>query len=370
MLRRVFARRFALIGLSLAACTAPATAPTEDLRDEPPVGLGPAEGPAPLAPLAAQDSGPATPTNVAPAAPSDPAVASEQLPTKPSTSPSGTPQLTAEPPPGTELMHVHLALKDASVYQVMTIGMITFTSVKPNGYAREERLELDQCSGEGSARQCRVTHRYVNFEAEPPSGRIFEADEAQVRGLVTRHTLRATGTRDGKTLVEGPDEQVNSPAGQALVEVHRFYCLNFPEVPIGVGAKWKDTCHMRTGGVVDTREVIWEFTNLRTDDKGQRQAEFTYLGRYSTPGPKGERTGTVQGVLYFLLDAGEPHMINEQITIQATAIGQFHTTTTSRYQFARLVTDKRGKETAVRSDGVPFPSPPTVLNAPPSATTP
>ena len=41
-------------------------------------------------------------------------------------------------------------------------------------------------------RRCRLTHRYVNYEAEPPNGRIFEADEKLVDKLVTSHTILAT----------------------------------------------------------------------------------------------------------------------------------------------------------------------------------
>lgn len=264
-------------------------------------------------------------------------------------------QLTAQPPAGTELLPVHLALKDASVYQVTTIGMVAFTSVQPSGFAREERVELDQCTGEGAARRCRVTNTHVRFAGEPPNGRIFEADEQKVDKLTTRHTLLASGAREGVTEVSGDAEQLASPDGKALAEVHRFYCIRFPDVPIGVGAKWKDVCHLRTGGVVDTREVIWELTNIGADDKGRRRAEFTYLGRYTAPSDKGDRTGTVQGILYYLLDAGEPHLLKEQITTRRGEAKAFSTTTTIDYQFARLIKDKKGKETAVRTDGEPFP---------------
>ncbi len=141
--------------------------------------------------------------------------------------------------------------------------------------------------------------------------------------------------------------------------MHRFYCLRFPAEPIGIGAKWKDVCHLRTGGVVDTREVIWELTSISEDDKGRRRAEFTYLGRYTAPSPKGDRTGTVQGILYYLLDAGEPHLLKEQLSTRRDPASTFVTTTTISYQFARLIKGKgkdKNKEIAVRTDGEPFPT--------------
>jgi len=289
-----------------------------------------------------------------------------QTPTDPTTDPTTDPiaaaavpgQLTARPPEGTELVPVRLALKDASVYQITTIGMVAFTGVRASGFAREERVELDTCEGAEATRRCRVTHRYVNFEAEPPNGRIFEADEQLVDKLVTSHTLLATGAREGDTTITGDDAQTASPAGQALKDVHRFFCLRFPDEPIGVGAKWKDSCHLRTGGVIDTREVIWELTSMSKDEDGHRRAEFTYLGRYTAPSPKGDRSGTVQGVLYYLLDAGEPHLLKEQISTRRDATSNFYTTTTASYQFARLKPGKpgkKGKETWVRTDGEPFP---------------
>ena len=255
-------------------------------------------------------------------------------------------------------MPVRLALTDASAYQITTIGMVAFTGVRPSGFAREERIELDECEGADATRRCRLTHRYVNYEAEPPNGRIFEADEKLVDKLVTSHTILATGAREGATTIAGDATQAASPAGQALADVHRFLCLRFPDEPIGVGAKWKDVCHLRTGGVVDTREVIWELTSMSKDPEGHARAEFTYLGRYTAPSPTGDRSGTVQGVLYYLLDAGEPHLLKEQISTRSDPTSNFFTTTTISYQFARFKKGKKGKkgkEITVRTDGEPFP---------------
>ena len=288
--------------------------------------------------------------------------AKTETPPDPTTDPAAAAaapgQLTARPPEGTELVPVRLALKDASVYQITTIGMVAFTGVAPSGFAREERLELDTCEGAQATRRCRVTHRYVHFEAEPPNGRIFAADEQLVDKLVTSHTLLATGAREGDTTITGDAAQAAAEPGQALKDVHRFFCLRFPDEPIGIGAKWKDVCHLRTGGVVDTREVIWELTSMSKDAEGRRRAEFTYLGRYTAPSPKGDRSGTVQGVLYYLLDAGEPHLLKEQISTRSDPTSKFYTTTTINYQFARLKPGKqgkKGKETWVRTDGEPFP---------------
>ena len=275
-------------------------------------------------------------------------------------------QLTVRPPEGTELVPVRLALKDASAYQITTIGMVAFTGVQPSAFAREERIDLGGCEGADATRRCDLTHRYVHFEGEPPNGRIFEADEKLVDKLVTSHTLLATGAREGDTTITGDQAQSASPAGQALKEVHRFFCLRFPDEPIGIGAKWKDVCHLRTGGVVDTREVVWELTSMSKDSEGHRRAEFTYLGKYTAPSPNGDRTGTVQGILYYLLDAGEPHLLKEQISTRRDPTSKFFTTTTITYQFARLKKDKKGKEIAVRTDGEPFPpeAPPAPAPAP------
>jgi hypothetical protein len=356
MLRRVTARpALALVAVLLPACTG-APAPSR-LEERSAVKAEPAKAEPAKAPPR-------------PAAKPDPKPAP-----KPAAKPAGTPdpaadaapgQLSAAPPPGAELLPVRLALKDASVYKVTTIAMVGFSgTAKPTGWAREERLELGGCRGEGFARRCDLTHRYVHFDAEPPQGRIFAADEQQVRDLVTRHALLATGARDGTTEVTGPAEQKDSPSGQALAEVHRFYCLRFPEQPIAVGAKWRDKCHARTGGVVDTRDVVWELTKVDTDADGRRRAELTYLGTYSAPGSKGPRTGTVSGLLYFLVDAGEPHLLKERIVTSHATNSAFHTTTTQQIQFARLLKDKRGREQEVRTDGEPFPRTPPPAAAPP-----
>lgn len=265
-------------------------------------------------------------------------------------------QVQAEPPPGAEKVSLRLALPEGAAYRVTTIGNLHFGSmVQPTAFAREERLTLSGCTGEGQARACTLEHRYVHFEAEPPTGQLLENDENEVRGLVTRHGLKASGERVGTTeIVDGPKELAESPPGKALSEVHHFSCIRFPEQPVAVGAKWRATCHQRTSGVIDTRDVLWELDKIEHDPDTGLRAELSYLGTYLAPGPKGTLEGVIRGSMFFFVDAGAPHLIREEFTMARDAASQFVTHTTLVYQFARLVTEK-GVETAVRVDGKPFP---------------
>lgn len=367
MLRRVLARPMILSAALLSACTGSPSSSGLEQRNTTPA---PVSKDSPVAAPPGAPSGSVSGTSPNPSANPSPTT-SPATPAAPATAipDVAAGQLTAQPPAGTELFPVRLALADATAYQITTIGMVGFTGVKPSGFAREERLELDTCTGEAATRQCRVSHSYVHFEAEPPNGRIFEADEKKVADVVSRHTLLSTGAREGDTTLEGPDDQRTSKDGVALKDVHRFFCIRFPDAPIGVGAKWKDVCHLRTGGVIDTREVIWELTRISTDDKGRRRADFTYLGNYSAPGDPTPRTGTVQGILYFFLDVGEPHLIKEQIVTRRDPTSQFQTITTLTYQFGKFVDDKKAKkgkprQIVVRTDGDPFPTAPAAPTGP------
>lgn len=279
------------------------------------------------------------------------------------TGPEG--QVVGAPPPGAETATLRLSLQEGATYKVTTVGNVQFGSlVQGTAWAREERLRLAQCAGEGFARACTLEHRYVHFEAEPPNGRLLENDEKAVSGLVTRHKLKATGERVGATeIAEGPKEQVDSAAGKALADVDRFFCVRFPDQPIAVGAKWRATCHVRSGGVVDTRDVLWELEKLERDPDTGLRAELSYLGKYKAPGVKGSLEGVISGVMYFFVDAGEPHLIREQFTMQTDAASQFVTHTSVAVQFAKLTKGPDGKETAVRVDGKPFP-PGEAINAP------
>lgn len=268
-------------------------------------------------------------------------------------------KVQAEPPPGAELAELKLSLPEGAAYKVTTVGNIRFGSLmQPTAFAREERLSLSGCSGEGLARTCALEHRYLRFEAEPPNGRVLETDEDEVRALVTRHAIRATGERTGTTTVEGPQDKAEAPEGKALSEVHRFFCVRFPEQPIAVGAKWRATCHQRASGVVDTRDVLWELEKLERRPDVGLVAELSYLGKYLAPGPKGTLEGVIQGTMFFMVDAGAPHQIREQFTMAADAASQFVTHTSVAIQFARLVQGPGGAETAVRVDGQPFPTAP------------
>lgn len=269
-------------------------------------------------------------------------------------------KVQAEPPPGAELVSLRLALPEGASYRVTTLGNLQFGSMmQPTAFAREERLSLSGCAGEGAARTCALEHRFVHFEAEPPAGQFLINDENEVRGLVTRHTIKASGERVGPTaIVDGPKEQAESPEGKALVELDQFFCVRFPEQPIAVGAKWRATCHQRTSGVVDTRDVLWELDKLDRDPKMGLRAELSYLGKYIAPGPKGTLEGVIRGTMYFFVDAGAPHLIREEFTMARDAASQFVTHTTLAHQFALLIKDKGGKETAVRVDGELFPEAP------------
>lgn len=283
-------------------------------------------------------------------APAAPATAATPAPAK------AEPEPTIPPPPS-ERAEVRLALREGASYRVTTIGNVRFGSlVQPTGFAREERVTLKGCAGEGYGRACKVEHRYVNFEAEPPNGRFLANDEKAVNQLVTTHELQATGDRPGATTIAGPKEQAGSKAGQALAEVHRFYCLRFPNEPIGVGAKWRSKCHMRSGGVIDTRDVVWELQKLERDPDTGLRAEIAYTGEYTAPGAKGSLQGVIRGMVLFFVDAGEPHLIREEFTTATDSASKYVTHTSQVFQFVKLVAGPDGKETAVRVDGKPLPA--------------
>ena len=274
------------------------------------------------------------------------------------------PAAPTSPPPPSEQAEIHLSLKEGSTYRVTTIGNVRFGSlVQPTGFAREERLTLKDCDGESFTRVCTLEHRYVNFEAEPPNGKFLTTDEKAVADLMTSHRLLATGERPGTTTVTGPKEQADSKAGQALADVNRFFCIRFPEQAIGVGAKWRSKCQMRSGGVVDTRDVLWELKKLERDPDTGLRAELAYIGEYSAPGAKTSVQGVVRGTLFFLVDAGEPHLLREEFTTATDSASKYVTHTTLAYQFVKLVPGPDGKEIAVRVDGKPLPEAPP-LNAP------
>ncbi|MDC0716268.1 hypothetical protein [Nannocystis bainbridge] len=275
------------------------------------------------------------------------------------------------PPPPSEQAEIRLALREGSNYRVTTIGNVRFGSlVQPTGFAREERLSLKDCEGEGFTRACTLEHRYVNFEAEPPGGKFLTTDEDAVKQLVTSHKVLATGDRPGATTVTGPKAQAESKPGLALADAHRLFCIRFPDQAIGVGAKWRSKCQMRTGGVIDTRDVLWELKKLERDPDTGLRAEVAYIGEYTSPGAKTPLEGVVRGTLLFFVDSGEPHLLREEFTTQTDKASTYVTHTTLAYQFAKLVPGPDGKEVAVRTDGKPFPETPTINQQPAGEATP
>lgn len=294
------------------------------------------------------------------AAPEVQAPVGDPSPATPADSPSkADPSRPSSPP--SELAEIRLALREGTNYRVTTIGNIRFGSlVQPTGFAREERLSLKDCEGEGYARACTLEHRYVNFEAEPPNGKFLDNDEKVVNQLVTSHRLLATGERPGTTTVTGPKEQAEGKAGLALADAHRFLCIRFPEQAIGVGAKWRAKCQMRSGGVIDTRDVLWELKKLERDPDTGLRAELAFIGEYTAPGAKTSLEGVVRGTLLFFVDAGEPHLLREEFTTATDKASKYVTHTTLAYQFAKLVPGPDGKEVAVRTDGKPFPEAPAM----------
>lgn len=297
------------------------------------------------------DARDATPTE--PAAPAAATTPPAGAPAKPS---------TEAPPTDAKYVELRLALDPEVEYRVTTVGMIAFPMVaSQTGFAREEHLVLSECLGEGFDRACTVQHRYGRFEAEPPAGKLVEADEARVRDLVTRHGITASGLRVGTTTVDGPEAAKRSEIGRQLANVHRFYCLRFPSEPVAVGAKWADECSFVHGGVVATQKVAWELSKLDEDPIAGTRAELTVVGELVAPGKSGERRGTVQGTLYFFVDRGQPHVLRLRTSLPLDAGGKVATTTTLNVQFARV----RPDGALVRTDDQPFPeTPPPAAGAP------
>jgi hypothetical protein len=257
---------------------------------------------------------------------------------------------------------LRLALPEGAHYRVTTIGMLKLPLIeKPTGFAREEDVELGDCKGEGGERNCLLTHRYRNYEAEPPTGAGLEADERSVASLVTSHRLDASGLRMTDTAVQG---ETSPGLAAQLAEVHRLYCIRFPAEPVGVGATWRDVCRVREGGSLVTRELTWRLAKLVQGEDGQR-AELAYAGRARRLDAKGKLVdGEVKGTLYLWVDAGEPHLMLEGVAFVLDAANKLSTRTDLRFQFAKVGEDG---EQLIRTDGKPFEHPPQALNDPRSA---
>lgn len=294
------------------------------------------------------------------------AKAPEPAPPEPLTDPSGDLGTDAvQSDPDAPAVELRLALDPSFRTRVTTVGMVQLPLVeKPTGFAIEEELTLDGCKGEGAARTCRLHHRFTNFDAEPPAGRFLETDHARVAELSLSHDIGADGRALSKTDVEGA---AASELTEALAKSHALHCLRLPSEPVRPGATWTDTCSEWARGAVGTREVTW--TLARVDDEpgvGQR-AELRYRGALTQPSSGGDRTGTVQGVLYFFVDAGQPHLLREQLSMPLKAGGAV-TKTTTNVQFARVAEDAPGG--IRRMDGQEFPSAPAPAAKTPDAGTP
>lgn len=256
-----------------------------------------------------------------------------------------------------ERVELRLALVDGARYRTTTLGMLKLPLFEgPIGFAREEELRLGDCVGEAAGRSCLLSHSYRDFEAEPPTGEALEKDEALVAKFETAHRIDASGLRITETAINNGTPE--TPAAEALTQVHRLHCLRFPSEPVGVGATWRDVCRTRLGGAVITRELVWRLAKLEQSEDGAR-AELEYAGRVRrVDGDKGLRNGEVQGTLLFWVDAGEPHLIRERVTFVIDAERGISTGTDLRYSFAKL---GEGEE-LIRTDGKAFEQPPTALN--------
>lgn len=262
---------------------------------------------------------------------------------------------------------LRLALADDAVYRVTTIGMLQLPLFnQPTGFAREEEVRLRDCAGEGQARRCTVVHSYRHYDAEPPTGDGLERDEATVAGLTSTHGIDATGLRTTATTLEGPEEQREAKPGADLATAHRFYCIRFPDEPVGEGATWTDTCRMRQSGKIVTRELTWQVQTIEDSEEGTR-VTLQYAGtvfREDSKKSNARQRGQVKGDLLFFADAGEPHLMRERLVFTLDAAKGVVTNTQLRYQFAKVTTDEKGAETLVRTDGKPYEQPPIVLNDP------
>lgn len=290
--------------------------------------------------------------------------------------PAGKAAGETTPPPPSERVTLALSLNSDVVYRTSVVGLVAFPmSDKPTGYAREEEIRMLDCTGTGPKRACRVQHRFVGFEAEPPAGRFLEGDYKRVAHVQSEHAITGTGVRSGAATISAVASDdpaapttVDPPLAADLSDVHRLFCIRFPDEAVGVGAKWSDTCKTVTAGVAGTRTVSWELSKLEDDPAGGTRAELSYVGQYvqtvdrkampganeSTPPTTVERKGTVQGTLYFFVDDGEPHLMREQISLPIGRTGVVVKTTVN-IQFAHANPDDPSKRT--RTDGAPFPIP-------------
>jgi hypothetical protein len=277
----------------------------------------------------------------------------EPRPTDAPTEPA-TPSDPEDAGPLSELVTLALAMPEGREYRVTTFAMVELPMVnKPVGWAREERISFEDCTGDGLERACSVRHASLKFEGQPPTGAILEADERKVRGVTSLHAITATGYREGETRLEVEGE-LDASLRETLASIHRLYCIRFPKEPIGVGAKWNDTCRTFDRGVAITRNLAWELSELTDDPEEGKRAELRAIGEYVVPGDDGDRKGTVEMILYFFVDHGEPHLLRERRSIPVSEQRGAYTKETINIQFAKV--DPQDPERLVRTDERPFPT--------------
>lgn len=251
-------------------------------------------------------------------------------------------------------MELWIDLDPAKTIRILTVGMLELPLMnQPTGFAREETLTFSTCTGEGAGRNCELEHSVSRFEAEPPTGRILEQDEQRFTGVVTRHPVDAHGFKRAAGTVTGPPgppDFAESELGRALVAVHRFACLRLPAEPVAVGAKWSDSCTLLFGGQVARQDVVWELTALSDDPVSGKRAELTMIGKLSVGGEGGERSGAVEGKLYFFVDAHAPHILRVRAQVPLRAGQSTDATTTLNLQFGLVA--EGGVVT--RTDGLPL----------------
>jgi|GEM_PF-2671583 len=284
------------------------------------------------------------------------------------------------PHPAHAPVSLALALDPDVTYRVSVLGMVQFPMAeKPTGFAREETIRLTDCTGEGLARKCTLTHRFSGFEAEPPAGRFLEGDYKRVEHVQSRHAILGTGDRRGPTELVAVDREgkpVDTPVDATifaeLSPAHRLFCIRFPERAVAVGDTWSDTCTTVTAGTPGTRAVTWSVTAIVDDPDGGVRAELAYEGDYTQTAadasslvsseeqgdaPKQEtvRKGKIKGKLFVFVDEGQPHLMRETIAVPLGYTGVVVKTTVN-VQFARE--DPDDPSGRLRTDGAAFPRPP------------
>jgi len=280
--------------------------------------------------------------------------------------PARDPKLDAEaetkvdpPTPGSgERIDLWIDLDPSKPLRILTVGVLTLPLVnRPAGFAREETVKVSECTGEGAARSCTLVHTFDKFEAEPPTGRILEQGEKRFDGVTSTHRIDARGTKVGDATIvgsPGPPSFSETALGKSLVPVHRLGCLRLPSEPVAVGAKWSDTCTFFLGGQIARQDVVWELTAISDDPASGKRAELSLLGKLVVADDDGERSGVIEGKLYFFVDAHAPHIYRARAKVALGTGQKLQTETTVNLQFGHV--EEAGVVT--RTDGQPMPPPP------------